>query len=119
MCGIAAGVSAGFGAPLGGVFLALEETTSYFSADMLPRIAVCSFLAKFISDVLSESILHSELRSDEKYYKLLPHLDISRILRTEHIGVLDILVPVIIGLLGMYTNNVFVTFCMYIIMALC
>ncbi|XP_008483113.1 chloride transport protein 6-like, partial [Diaphorina citri] len=101
VCGVAAGVSAGFGAPFGGIFLALEETTTFFSAEMLPRLVVGSFLAKFISDILEQSFVESELEPGEMFYKLVPHLRLAEVLTPENVGLFEFAIVLLYGLTGL------------------
>ncbi|KAI5711762.1 hypothetical protein M8J75_002924 [Diaphorina citri] len=105
VCGVAAGVSAGFGAPFGGIFLALEETTTFFSAEMLPRLVVGSFLAKFISDILEQSFVESELEPGEMFYKLVPHLRLAEVLTPEDVGLFEFAIVLLYGLTGLIVLN--------------
>uniref|UniRef100_A0A8D9BCD8 Chloride channel protein CLC-b n=3 Tax=Cacopsylla melanoneura TaxID=428564 RepID=A0A8D9BCD8_9HEMI len=71
VCGVAAGLAAGFGAPFSGIALTIEETISFFSMSLLQRIVVCAFLCKLIMDNLENFLLTSHFKFT---YNLLPHI---------------------------------------------
>ena len=66
--GAAAGVSAAFGAPLGGVLFSLEEASTFWSVSLTWRTFLSSMLSSFILNILSSAWKGQPLSKKYKKY---------------------------------------------------
>ncbi|KAI5709885.1 hypothetical protein M8J75_003919 [Diaphorina citri] len=107
-CGVAAGLAAGFGAPLSGIFLTLEETTSYFNTSIVPRIAACAFLCKFVTDILVNILTTTNF---EFNYRSDPHVSEVGEHNIQHgLNLMELGIVIGFGVIGAFLSALFLYF---------